>query len=93
MSTDGGLQWYWVIVIVLAVLAVSSVLCLIWCCKRPKRHQAVPSTPPPDSPRRFSPLPSSPGIYRPSFSRQWSKCSTKSQKEKPKAAVPFIAVA
>ncbi|KAH3845758.1 hypothetical protein DPMN_088046 [Dreissena polymorpha] len=82
MSTGVGLQWYWVLGIVFAVLAASSVLCIIWCCFRPKAPKPLPTLPP----RR---------LYSPSYSRQLSKYSLASQKsdmEKPDAQVPFIAI-
>ncbi|KAH3845769.1 hypothetical protein DPMN_088057 [Dreissena polymorpha] len=77
MSTDGGLQWYWVLIIVLAVTAISGCLCLIWCCRRPKSTKPPPS-PVPTSPylnkdlNRPHPLPECSGLYRPSMMRQRS---------------------
>ncbi|KAH3845765.1 hypothetical protein DPMN_088053 [Dreissena polymorpha] len=81
MSTDGGLKWYWIVIIIFAVIAVSGCIFLIWCFRRPKLpkqpQSPVPTSPSPSSSfHRHHPLPESPGLYRPSDFRPWSHSLT-----------------
>jgi len=47
MSGEGGLQWWMILVFIMAVLAIACCLCVIWCKFRPAPPKAEPPPPPP----------------------------------------------